>query len=207
MYKGVIFDIDNTLISTEDAIVEAFETLTMERLGKKFPHEVLKKIRGGSAKLALNTLGITEDHEDWIRAWNKGIKALHHKVYIFPHIKEVLDTLKSKDIPLCAVTNKTREEYFQDMPAFGLESYFPSFVCSDMVNKPKPAPDAVFQALRETNLHSQEVLYVGDTFYDSESAQGAGVDFGLAGWGTNNLNIDYKYLFRDPREILKFFHQ
>lgn len=203
MYRLIIFDIDNTLIATEDAIIAAFAKLTKERLHKTFPSKELQRIRGATMENALKHFGITGNLQEWADTWNRYIKEMHDKVYVYPGIFTVLDTLKTRNIQFASVTSKTRAEYLQDMNALGLYDYFSIYYCSDMLTNPKPDPEGVFKIMERTNTQTQDILFVGDTKYDSLCAKNAGVDFALAGWGAATKDIANTYCLQSPKDILK----
>ena len=54
-----------------------------------------------------------------------------------------------------------------------------------------------------TGVLAKDVIYIGDTLYDSMCAHSAGVDFGLALWGCHNSNnIKCEYQFESPDKIV-----
>ena len=55
--------------------------------------------------------------------------------------------------------------------------------------------------MEKAGTQAADVLYVGDSKYDSSCAKDADVDFVLAGWGTTDRSIECKYLLDDPNEI------
>ena len=54
------------------------------------------------------------------------------------------------------------------------------------VKEPKPSPEGVLLAIKEFGCNKEEVLYIGDSIVDAETAQSAQVDFaGVLTWGYN----------------------
>ena len=53
----------------------------------------------------------------------------------------------------------------------------------------KPAPDTVFQALRELGVEAQHAVYVGDSDVDLETAANAGMDVIPVCWGISLQRI------------------
>ena len=47
----------------------------------------------------------------------------------------------------------------------------------------KPAPDSVYEVLKEFDLKKDEVIYIGDSDVDYATAKNAGVDCILVEWG------------------------
>lgn len=50
----------------------------------------------------------------------------------------------------------------------------------------------------------RKVLYIGDSKYDSISAENAGIDFALAVWGSHNKHIRADYFLERPADLLSF---
>ena len=55
---------------------------------------------------------------------------------------------------------------------------------------------------------SEDCIYIGDTAYDLECANGAQVDFALAKWGAEEPHtIDASIILEDPKEILDIMYK
>jgi phosphoglycolate phosphatase-like HAD superfamily hydrolase len=75
------------------------------------------------------------------------------------------------------------------------------------VRSTKPAPDVVQAALVLLELSPSEAAMLGDTPYDRDAANGAGVDFvGLrcGGWSDQDL-VDAIVIYDDPSNLLEHF--
>ena len=73
----------------------------------------------------------------------------------------------------------------------------------DDSTNPKPYPDPILTYLNRNQILAEDVVYIGDTEYDSLCAHSAGVDFGLALWGCHNsVEINSEYRFNTPNDIV-----
>lgn len=111
---------------------------------------------------------------------------------------------KPNGCKLGIVTSKTRNEYTADFAApFALSGYFSTVICVEDTARPKPYPDPLLTYLNAARIHAEDALYIGDTLYDCQCAQNAGVDFGLAAWGNAAVQeIPADYIFKRPADVL-----
>lgn len=203
MYKTIIFDIDGTLINTEEAVLGSLQNLLKKHYNKEMSPEELSFVLGIPGAISLKQLGI--DNVDWANDyWNKYMRDFQHTISIFDGIKQLLEKLNEKSIPMGVVTSKTKQEFNDDFVPFGLANLLPIVVCADDTNQHKPHPEPLLKFLDISDTDNKQSIYIGDTIYDYECARDAGIDFGLALWGCKNPDsIPAKYKFNHPSEIVK----
>lgn len=204
MYTHVVFDVDGTLVDTEEAIILSLMKLLKEELGKSYSYQDLRFVLGIPGDYCLKELGIV-DMKAANRKWLQYMRELLPSVELYPGICDILKQLKSKKIKVSVVTSNTGTELEQVFSKFGLHEWMDFIVCADDTLSHKPEPDPLLKLLELSGNDPSEVLYVGDTVYDSHCAKGANVDFGLVLWGRNpEKMVDSKYVFKNPKEILMF---
>jgi phosphoglycolate phosphatase len=96
---------------------------------------------------------------------------------MYEGVREVLDCFRGKGIRLGVCTNKPEEPARHVLDALDLTQYFDVVVGGDTFDKRKPDPMPLLKAIGETAL--VDVLYVGDSEVDAETAHRAGVTFAL----------------------------
>ncbi|MFZ7945975.1 HAD family hydrolase [Neobacillus sp. 19] len=202
MYNTIIFDVDGTLIDTEKAVLGSLQKVLRTDYDKVVPLEDLYFVLGIPGAKSLPQLGI-RDIDRANERWNYYMKDFFHSIEVFSGIKDVLETLKGRDIVQGIVTSKTNEELINDFVPFGLSSYMTHTVCADDTERHKPNPEPILKFLEISGADQKKSIYIGDTVYDYECARDAGIDFGLALWGCkNHQNIQAKYKFKRPQDII-----
>ncbi|MBP1964161.1 HAD family hydrolase [Paenibacillus aceris] len=203
MYSTIIFDVDGTLIDTEEAVLGSLQKLLKTDYNKEVDLSELIFVLGIPGTVSLPKLGI-DNIDKANERWNFFMKDFYHSIHVFNGINNLMDTLKNKGIVQGIVTSKTKEELQDDFVPFGLMKYLTYIVCADDTNKHKPNPEPILKFLENSKAEPSSSIYIGDTIYDSECARDSGVDFGLALWGCkNHENIPAKYKFETPLDILK----
>lgn len=202
-YKHIIFDIDGTMLDSEQADLLALQKVIHKLQGREFKINDLHFALGIPSEVALAQLGI----KDTLKAnqlWNSYMQEQAHTMRLFAGIRELIIELKMIGVKLGIITSKNRKEYSSDFTPFGLDSYFDTVITVEDSKYPKPSADPIFSYLTRTKSNPREIIYIGDTSYDWECANNAGVDFGLAMWGSlSTRQINALYSFKTPENILK----
>ncbi len=202
-YKHVIFDIDGTMLDTEYAILHSLQDTVLDIAGRKPEIEDLTFALGIPGEVALEQLGI-KDTVYANKLWNDILLKYTPFIKLFDGISELLEELHKKGSRLGIVTSKTRQEFVADFDPCGVTSLFDTVICVEDSPRPKPFADPILTYLGKTGAQKEEVIYIGDTVYDFQCAENAGVDFGLAVWGSNSKEtIHAKYFFDNPKCVLK----
>lgn len=199
MYKCVAFDVDGTLFDTNHSILVSLQQVLLEELGREYAEEELRFVLGIPGTVALEQLGVA-DIPTAIEKWITYTRFNLHLVRIFPGIADLLASLRAADVTLGLVTSRTRVE-LESLARFGLWEYFTTVVCAGDTERGKPDPDPILKLLADTGRRPPEVLYVGDTIYDSQCAHAAGVKFALALWGATDPAVPCDYRLEHPEEL------
>lgn len=202
MYTHIVFDVDGTLVDTEEAETLALGEAFREALKKEPSAEDLRLAFGMTTENVMKKLGFP-DMEDGVRLWRKHILRHADKIALFGGIRETLEQLKGRSRALGVVTSRTRAEYDRDAAVLGLSDYFPLAVCADDTKRHKPYPDPMLKFLKRSKADPGKTLYIGDTAFDWRCARDAGVDFALALWGRGEREgIGARYFLSSPGEIV-----
>ena len=96
---------------------------------------------------------------------------------LFPETEEVLRALKANGAHIGIISTKYRYRIMELMGKIFPEGFIDIIVGGEDVKEPKPSPEGVLLAIKEFGCNKEEVLYIGDSIVDAETAQSAQVDF------------------------------
>jgi phosphoglycolate phosphatase len=178
-YKLIIFDWDGTLMDSVARIATSMQA-SARIINMEVPtFDQAKQIIGLSLPKAIPILfpNCTNEQEMLLVEQYK-----HHYVEInttptpmFANALNLLSELKDNNKLLAVATGKARAGLQRVWHASGTEHFFHASRCSDE-SLSKPNPDMINSLLAELDIKAHEAVMIGDTSYDMEMAQRAGVD-------------------------------
>ena len=190
-YKLYLFDLDGTLLDSDQMLVETFHYLYKVYKPKDFVVDETKIITfsGPPIKETLKKEFPELDQEMMLNVWRKeSIKNYPIFTKLFPGALEILSTLVDKGYKVAIVTNKHREAANEAFHIFGIDKIDVFTVCGDEAVRQKPNPDGLYVAMKNFGIEDKsEVVYVGDSIYDYKTAKNAGIDFALVDWTPRKL--------------------
>lgn len=200
-YQHIVFDLDGTLMDTERAILPSLRDTLLARTGKHYPEEELTFALGITGEDALKRLGV-DDIDGALALWVDTMHRYQDAVTLFGGVQEVLKALRDSGVALGIVTSQTYEEFDHGFAPFGVSGYFQVAIRAEDTEEHKPAPAPLLKYMELSGARPEEVLYVGDSVYDSRCAQAAGADFALALWGTHDPAIPATHRLKSPNQLL-----
>ncbi|MGL4449851.1 MAG: HAD family hydrolase [Sarcina sp.] len=202
-YKCVIFDLDGTILDTEEMNLVPLQRLIKEELNIDMSYESLLKYRAYAGKKTLNLLGFKDVKKSYPK-WVKYVNEYQNGAKLYDGVKDVIEKLYEEGVILCIASSKTREQYKIDFEKTGLHKYMTNVVLAEDTENHKPHPEPLLKALKNLNINANEAIYVGDTIADFKASNLAGVDFALAVWGASEVEgIKAKYNLKIPKELLQ----
>src|SRR3546814_514810 len=194
------------MVDTEDAVLEAKLKILAEKGRTMDRKKMLTRIWGKPRYKSFELLGIedTPENHDKMTRYMHEFSAL---IKFYDGIRETVEQLHRAGIRLGIVTSRIREELGYDIIPSGLLPLFETNVCYEDTAEHKPHPEPLQLFLKKSNLNASEVLFIGDTTYDMQCADAAGVHFGLALWGTLDPDkLTGEFRFEHPSEILSLLN-
>lgn len=201
-YRYVAFDLDGTLIDSEEAVLRSLQDTLLAVTGKEYPLSELVFSLGIPGLNCLEQLGLP-DPAGALALWEDNLCRYSELVKLFPAVPGLLKTLSGLGACLGAVTSKTREELSYDFIPLGLGAYLPTVVTATDTALHKPDPEPLLKFMERAGAAPSETLYVGDSPYDSECARRAGVDFALAVWGCRGREVPAEYTPARPMDLVE----
>lgn len=202
-YKCVIFDLDGTMLDTEEMNMIPLQRLIKEELNKDILYNDLLKYRAYAGKKTLELLGFNDIEKSYSK-WVKYVNEYENGAELYDGFKEVIEALDKNNI-LCGISSsKTRAQYEIDFFKTGLQKYMKSVILAEDTENHKPHPEPLLKVAETLEVSPKEVIYVGDTFADYNAAKSAGMDFAFAIWGASDTNgIEADYNLNEPKDLLK----
>ena len=214
--RAAIFDLDGTLLDTIEDLTDSMNA-ALSALG--FPGRTIDEnkslVGDGLSTFIKRALPETQrDNPESAKRLLETMRAEYRlrcavKTRPYPGIPEMLDELAAQKIPLAVLSNKPQAS---TLTIIG--HYFPNTdfraVFGARENVPiKPDPTGALEIAALIGLPPGEILYLGDTNTDMQTATAAGM-FGVgAVWGFRTaaelLASGAKALADRPADVLKFF--
>lgn len=206
-FKGVIFDIDGTLTSTNDLIFASFNFITKKYLGRTFTNEEIVKWFGPTEDVILKEF-CGENYAKAREEYYKFYTDNHYMADIYPGMKEILDELKSKGVLLSIFTGKGKEAATITLKKLNIYKYFDLIITGDEVKEHKPSPEGIEIFLKKFNLNKDDVIMIGDSPSDVKAAHSAGIKVASVLWDSlakhRVLQMNSDYVFNTVAELKGF---
>ena len=191
MIDTVIFDLDGTLLYTLENLYKSTNyALKKCGLQKKTINEVRNFVGNGVKKLIERCVPEGEKNplfEKCLSLFKEHYSAtMCNDAHPYDGIVELLDRLNAEGIK-CAVVSNKYDSAVKEL----CKKYFGSRITiavgeSDSVRK-KPAPDSVLMVMKK--LNTKNVVYVGDSEVDIQTAQNAKIPCISVTWGYKDIDF------------------
>ena len=178
----VLFDIDGTLIDTIPLIMASHRHTFNKVLGWVPGDDEILATIGEPLLTTFRRYGVDSDTlmMEYIN-WSVPRTASHST--LFEGVVPMLESLRARGFLTGVVTARRCDGMAVCLDAFDLAALFDVTVCAEDTEKHKPDPDPILLAMERLGVtRAGQVLYVGDTPRDLESARRAGSHFAAVGW-------------------------
>jgi len=218
-FKGIVFDLDGTLIDSEVDFVKMKQNM----IGVLEEHGVPK----GKLTPQMTTVIIMENAEKY---WSEQGKAESEKVYlrdemtrimdqgeleaistltVIPGVQETVKKLKQRGYKLAILTRSHHKYAEEALKKIGLEKEFDVILGRGETPQPKPYAEAMIYAAKALGLSLTEVVLVGDHHLDSTCAVNAKCNFigvatgprGDKSWEINRPNVILPSVYDIPEYL------
>jgi HAD superfamily hydrolase (TIGR01509 family) len=181
MAQGIIFDVDGTLVDSNDAHARAW-VAAGAFAGFRVSFADVRPLIGVGGDKLLPALFKVDPAGTVGKAIAKARGRIFREEEIktvrpFPMVRELLTSLRERGIGLAVASSAKKEELKLLLSIANIADLLEEKTSSDDADSSKPDPDIVIAALARLGYASHEVLMVGDTPFDAEAARRAEVRF------------------------------
>ena len=181
-YKALFFDFDYTLADASDGIIVGIESACRAMGMPYLGDEKVRLGMGGTLQqicdLAVGAPLEGEAFDAFREVYVQASEAvLLEKTWFFEDVPASLAAFCDMGLKLCIVTNKKTHITNEPLERDGLDKFFTYVMGRDRMPAPKPDGRGVQALCAQLGLQESEVIFVGDSIYDAETAKNAGTHF------------------------------
>lgn len=212
MKRLVIFDLDGTLLNT---IADLAESTNYSLRENGFKEHALDEypyfVGNGINKLFERALPEGMKTEENIMKIRKTFLEYYDehncdKTLPYKGIRELLEGLQDKNISMAITSNKYDSAAKKIISHFFGNIRFISVLGNVEGVPTKPDPQIIYNTLRNHDFKKEEILYVGDSGVDMQTANNAGIDACGVTWGFRPVEelkaFNPRYIADKPEDIL-----
>jgi len=205
--QAVLFDVDGTLIDSNDAHARAWVAALAEA-GHPVPFERVRPLIGMGGDRVLPELvpGLRDDTEPGKSITRRRLEIFKERelpnIVPFRGARALLEAVRDRKARVVVATSAKKAELHDLLARGDLNALVDVASTSDDADSSKPAPDVIEAALAKANVHAADAVMIGDTKYDVESAHRAHVRcVGLRCGGNGPTLGAADAVYEDPAEL------
>ncbi len=208
MLQGVIFDIDGTLVDSNDAHAYSWVE-TFAEAGYEVPFHAVRPLIGmGADKLLPKTVGISHDTEHGKQLIKRRSEIFRERylprLHALKGSRELVLRVRSDGFKAIVATSANDDELKGLLEAAQVEDLMEEKATASDAERSKPDPDIVQAAIEESGNSPEQLVMIGDTPYDIEAAAKARVRtiaFRSGGWTDEALKGAVE-IYDGPADLL-----
>lgn len=179
----ILFDLDGTVTDSLPLIKRTYAKVFKEMDIPWGKDDVMNLIGLPLKDIGRQMAGVGKE-DDFFDKYQKYYR-LEHDQYmsLYSGTLQIIETLKNKGFTLGVVTSKSLYGTNKTLDFLDIDKYFSVIVTADDPIKHKPNPDPVLLALDKLDKKPKNAIYVGDSPFDIEAGNRAGVTTIAVTWG------------------------
>ena len=204
----MIFDVDGTLVDSNDAHTRAWREAFAEHGITAAYDQVRRAIGMGGDKLMPLVSGIEEESAQGKKIAQRRTEIFKNRwlrdLQPFPHTRDLVQRLLDDGFTLAVASSASDEELQPLLEAANVADLIPTRASSDDADRSKPDPDIVRAAVKRVKCPPDRCVMIGDTPYDIEAALRADIQiiaFTCGGWRREDLSAAAA-VYADPADLL-----
>lgn len=180
--KGVIFDLDGVVVSTDNCHYKAWKQMADEE-GIYFDREINERLRGVSRMESLEIV-LEKASKQYSQAEKAALAEKKNNLYkmliheltpgdILPGVMKYLESLKQRNIKIgIGSSSKNSGAILENI---GLKNYFDATADGNDIRRSKPDPEVFLLAAQRLGLSPEDCLVVEDADAGVDAARAAGM--------------------------------
>lgn len=196
-YNTFLFDFDYTLADSSAGIVFCFQTVFKQYGYNDIADDDIKRTIGKTLEESFMLLSGLTDMDLVMKMKQDYIKTadvhMNGKTILYHDTIYTLRKLKQGGAKVGIISTKYRYRITTFMSSFLPEDFFDIVIGGEDVSTPKPSPEGLLYAVDKLDVDKSDVLYIGDSTVDAETATRAGISFAGVLNGTTTKEELMKY--------------
>ena len=175
--KGIILDLDGTIVDSREAYLEAaktaFAAMGQKTVNTKLVMEIPKRLE---QNLPINDIVKGIDAQKFLETYLKAYYQLTAaKTKLIPNVSNTVRKLSERaKLALITMRYVPKKEIIEELQKFGMAEYFQCVITALETHKPKPCPEALFRCAKQLGVQIHECAVVGDSVADIKAGKTAG---------------------------------
>lgn len=208
MIKAVLFDLDGTLLNTNEVIYMSFKHIFSEVLNLNLSEEEIKSNYGKPLEVSLKKYVKDEEELNRVIHEYRTFNEMHHDNMCKPFVGavELLKELKKLGIKTAIVTSKRKGLAVKGLTIGNMLEYMDVVISPEDTEKHKPNPEPAIKACEVLGVEPSEAIMVGDSSYDLICGKEAGCLTCGVEYTALDINVllevNPTYMVKEPLEIL-----
>ena len=168
--QGIIFDIDGTLVDSNDIHTECWLE-AFEQYGKTIPYDVMRRQMGKGGDLLVPDMLNAREMREFGEKLQEYRPKLFKKKYMervkpFPRIRELFAELHGRGIKLALASSSNKDEVQYYTQLLGVADFLEGSTSKHDADMSKPSPEIFEAALERVGTDPAFTMTAGDTPYD-----------------------------------------
>ncbi|SFF68621.1 pyrophosphatase PpaX [Halobacillus alkaliphilus] len=187
--RTILFDLDGTLIDTNDLIIASFTHTIKEYSDRSYTRDEILDFIGPPLRESLEKIN-PERVEDMVETYRKH-NIENHEAYVraYDGVVDTIRQLKEAGYRMGIVTTKMKNTVQMGLEITGLDGLFETIITLDDVTNAKPHPEPIVKALHALDSKASEALMVGDNTHDIEAGHNAGTHTAGVAWTVKGREV------------------
>lgn len=209
-FKGIIFDLDGTLVNSLEDLADAMNNVlskfnypTHDLNAYKFfiGNGILNLVRAALPETNRDKQTIAECFNLMNEIYNNNCT---NKTKPYNGIIDLLNEVKSRNMKLAVFSNKA-DKFTKKIVQSLIPGYFDEVVGLSSEAQKKPNPSGALEISKKLEILPENMMYIGDTGIDMQTANNAGMYAVGVLWGFRTkeelINNGAKHIISHPTEV------